>query len=214
MHTLIKLAIPANSSANADDLAKAILAKAILKIARKAGVEFAKRWEPFTLESGKQSYIIGKDILPKFPSTWNMQELWRTDIPSWSIPIKRVGDWSAVAAGGTGTGAPRVATIAGSPATLWLYPIPDSAYAVKALVKKKISALADVPVDFHDILIDEAYLSIAAAKNVNAATKLLEADEEELMRSGLAGWDGDTIPFTAAPGLETEGTGYDSTNLR
>lgn len=209
---LIQLALGGTTDAT-KQLAEALLAKSVLKIARQAGVEFRREWEPFALESSKADYIIGKDILKNWPSTWNMQELWRTDVPNWPIPIKNVGDYSDEALGRTGNGPPTVATIAGSPATLTLYPTPDSNYPVRALVQRRINGIDDIPDEYHDILVDQAYMFIAASRNPEVVAMLLKGDYKELASDGLAGWSGSVIPFEMAPGLETN-VGHDSHNLR
>ena len=191
---IVEAVIPATHP-NRNELAKAVLGKAVLKIARVQGVEFTKRWEGFSLETAKASYIIGKDILSKFPSLTAMQDLWRTDVSGWPIDIISVGKFSAESSGLTNTGPPRVATIHSNPPILEVYPIPDSDYPVRAKIRSKISAFNDVPSEYRDAVIDQALLFVKAMQDAGVLMRLTAENANEIRADGPLTWTGDTVGF-------------------
>lgn len=191
---IVESVLPA-AHPNRNDLAKAFLDKAVLKIARQQGVEFTKRWEAFSLETAKASYIIGKDILSKFPSLTAMQDLWRTDVSGWPIEILSVGKYSAESSGLTNSGPPRVATIHSNPPILEVYPIPDSDYPVRAKIRGKISAFDDVPTEYRDTVVDQALVFVKAMQDAGVLMRLTEQNVNEIRADGPLTWTGDTIGF-------------------
>jgi len=191
---MVKAAFPAEHP-NVDNLARAFLAKAVLKIARQQGVEFTKRWEPFSLTTGKSIYIIGRDILSKFPSLSSMQDLYRTDVSGWQIDIMSVGRYSAESSGLTNSGPPRIATIHSEPPILEVYPIPDSDYPVRAKIRGKISAFDDVPSEYRDIVTDQAVVFVRAMQDAGVLMRLTAENIEEIRADGPLIWTGDSIGF-------------------
>lgn len=191
---IVESAIPSGHPTR-NKLAQAFLGKSVLKIARVQGVEFTKRWEPFTLETAKPSYIIGKDILNKFPGMTAMQDLWRTDVSGWPIDILSVGKFSAESSGLTNTGPPRVATIHSNPPILEVYPIPDSDYPVRAKIRSKISAFEDVPSEYHDAVIDQALVFLKAMQDPGVLMRLTAENIHEIRADGPLTWTGDTVSF-------------------
>lgn len=208
---IVESALP-SAHPDRSELAKAFLGKAVLKIARQQGIEFTKRWEPFSLETGKSSYIIGSDILSKFPSLTAMQDLWRTDVSGWPIEILSVGKFSAESSGLTNSGPPRVATIHGAPPILEVYPVPDSDYPVRAKIRGKISAFDDVPTEYRDIVVDQALLFVKAMQDAGVLVKLTAENVEEIRADGPLTWTGDTIAFESI-GHRSSGLPPDRVNV-
>jgi hypothetical protein len=219
---IIKLAIPPTAT-NADEVAEAILKKALHKIARRTDVTFNQKVKAFNLTNGTADYKFGADIFtsPNDNRIWNMQELHRTDVQGWPIPIVGVDEFNFYSAGGTTTGAPYVATLHSDPIVLSVYPIPDSNYAVEALVRESIASLGEVPERYHDIV---ASYAAAFAKMIvesgqgrgsdKSIKDMADEDFEDLKHDGPTGWSGSVFQVEQPLGDQQTGVRVDSGNLR
>lgn len=202
-------------TANRDEVAKSYLKKAILRFGRMNDVGFNMDMVTFSTVSGQSTYDIGVDILPDNDEVWSIVELFRTDVERYKINIVGVDDFFDYAAGNTDTGEPQLATIHSQASILEFYPIPDSAYPMKAYVRKKIENFEDIPSSYHDILIDLANEDIKALDNPSLAMKKSEQGINELKGESLTKWTGSKITLARHLGDNTSRSGrVDSGNLR
>lgn len=186
----IALAVPQKDTASATTIAKSVLSIAIGKVGRMSGVTFNRDWLPFTFTANDPTYKLGSDILQKYPNVFNVQELWFTDVKGKKIRIVSLDEFNGWARGGTTTGRPTVGTVHSSSATLEVYPIPDSAYAAGAYIKRQVTQLADIPTPYHDLIYTKAIEFITAAGSPEMAAKLAKEAEDDVKRDSLIAWDG------------------------
>ena len=214
--TAIALAVP-KDRANAETVAKSMLALAIGKVGRMNGVSFNRDLVTFTFTANDATYKLGTEILQKYPNVWNLQELWFTDEQGHTVQIVALDEFNRTARGGTSTGRPTIGTIHSSTATLEIYPIPDSAYTACAYVKRPIIKLEDIPAPYHDLVYAKAIELIAAAPMAEMASKLAAEGTKEVQADALIAWDGSIVPVDRAiRGTtigETGGKRADSHNL-
>lgn len=180
---LIEVALRRNSSvqgtrvfdvdANLTEIAGDYLTAAVSKVGRAQAVEFNRAKVTFTLTSSKAEYKIGSDILSKHPHLFNMQYLWLTSDPGYRIDVISFDAFSGWARGRTTTGRPQKATLhSADPLLLELSPIPDSAYTVVAHAKENITDLEEIPLQYHDVILAEAYKLVHAAASGGMAQAL------------------------------------------
>jgi len=222
---IVEMAIP-SSAVSGDKLETvigAVIKKSIHKIGRRTDVSFNRHIVSFNLSSGEQDYEIGKDILTdtKYAKTWNMQDLWRTDVEGWPIPIYGYDQYQFYAAGSATSGAPYVATLHSKPIILSVYPIPDSNYPVKAQVRVLIDLLRSIPEMYHDIVASYAAafakIIVEAGKDGDGGLsimKMSDEDMDELKLDGATGWSGGVIQVERPLDGYDKVVGYDSRNLR
>lgn len=222
---IVEMAIPqsAVSGTNKEKVMDAVIKKSIHKIGRRTDVSFNRHIVSFNLSNGTQDYEIGSDILtdPKYVNTWNMQDLWRTDVEGWQITIYGYDQYQFHAAGGTTTGAPYVATLHSKPIVLSVFPIPDSNYPCKAQVRVLIDQLSNIPEMYHDIVASYAAafakVIVEAGKDGDSGQSILamsDEDMDELKLDGATGWSGGVIQVERPLDGYDEVAGYDSRNLR
>jgi len=199
---------------NAERIAKGHLKKAILKVGRMKGVDFNRDIQTFTLTTGKKEYVIGKDILSGVAGIWDIDELYLTDETRWPVKVIGIGDFDSYARGSTSTGKPQIATVHSSTATLEVWPIPDSAYNMKALVRKQIENFDDIPTGYHDVLVDYGIASIAVAGNPAVAVDFARSGLADVQADSRTSWEGNTILVERHLGGSSGATRADSGNLR
>lgn len=210
----IALAIKGDTT-NREEVAGVYLKKAILRLGRMDDVGFNMDMVTFNLVAGQKTYDIGVDILEDYDKIWNIKELHRTDESRYRVPIVGFEDFFDYASGNDDTGEPQIATIHSSDSILEFYPIPDSAYPMRAYVRKRINNFADIPVSFHDVLIDLAIESIASLSDAGVAVKRAEDGVNEIKGESLTKWTGNKIILARHLGDNTSSSGrVDSGNLR
>ena len=190
--TAIALAVP-KDRANADVIAKSMLALAISKVGRMSGVSFNRDLLTFNFVVGDNSYKLGIDILQKYPLIWNMQELWFTDQQGYKVRLVGLDEYNNSARGGTSTGRPTIGTLHSSTATLEVYPIPDSAYTMCAYVRRQVNQLSDIPAAYHDLLYAKAVELITVTTNPEMAIKMAAESTLEIKQDALTEWDGTLV---------------------
>ena len=225
LRRIVALAIPrtAVSGDEKEKVVDAVIKKSVHKIGRRTDVSFNRHIVTFSLSSGVQDYTIGTDILTdsKYATTWNMQDLWRTDVEGWQISIYGYDQYQFHAAGGTTSDAPYVATLHSKPIVLSVYPIPDSNYPCRAQVRVLVDKLSSIPEMYHDIV---ASYAAAFAKVVVEAgitkdgglsiMKMSDEDMDELRLDGATGWSGGVIQVERPLDGYDNVAGYDSRRLR
>jgi len=183
MEQLIELALRRNSSmqgtrvfdieANINATAKNVLTAAVGKVGRVQAVEFNRNQVTFNLTSGKASYKLKAEILSKHPILRNMEYMWITDEPGSHIQVLSYDDFSGWARGSSESGKPTKATLhSNDPLILEVWPSPDDAYEVVAHAKENITDLQNIPAEYHDVVLAEAYKLVHAAANPGAAISL------------------------------------------
>ena len=210
---VLRGALPTDK-AQSDDIAGGHLKKAILKLGRMKGVDFNRDIQTFALTANQKEYVIGKDILNGVSGVWDMDELYLIDKPNWPVKIVGIDRFDVDARGSTTTGVPVLATVHSSTATLEVWPSPDSAYNMKALVRKVITNFDDIPVGYHDVLIDYGLASIAAASAPAIAVQLAQAGLADVQADSRTSWEGSTIALENHLGDVGRSTRVDSGNLR
>lgn len=189
--TGIKLGLKGIPTADADEIARVYMKKSILRVGRINGVTWNKEAIEFTLTSGQQKYVMGVDI----PNLRGIGTLFRTDTQTNPIPVVDVNEFGRSARGSSTTGKPILATIHSDSVTLEFYPIPSGNYTIWGYIKKKIVNLADIPEEFHDVIIDYAIASIGASEDKSVAVAFARAGLDDLKDETLTVWDENVIPL-------------------
>ena len=200
--------VPEPHQANADAIADVYAKKAVLKLGRTKGVHWNRKAVPFTLTSGTSSYVIGADILTDFANLKNVQFLWRTDTQKEGIPVLPVQEFNKYARGSTTTGQPQIATVHSDNLTFEVWPSPDSDYSMWVYIRKNIQNFADIPAEYHDVLIDTAVAMLRDPKAFAAA------GIKEMQEDSVNAWSGNTVPILRHVGDVDGGVEADSQNLR
>jgi len=190
---LIHASIPSDA-ANRDEIADDLFEAAVLKIGRLPNVSFNTERITFNLTANKQDYIIGVDILSNFPEAWTIQHLWITDEAGHNIKVVSQDEYTANYAGSTTTGKPTRATIhsVDGVSKLSVWPIPDSAYGVTGYARKTVG-FADIPDQYHDAIITQAYLIWQARNNASVASALALDNEKDMQGDSRTSWSGSTF---------------------
>jgi len=207
------LAIPKDRD-NAKGIAEGHLKKAILKVGRMKGVDFNRDIQTFTLTANQKEYIIGRDVLNGVGGVWDIDELYLIDEERWPVNVVGIGDFDSYARGSDSTGKPQIATVHSSTAILEVWPTPDSAYNMKALVRKQIENFDDIPSGYHDVLVDYGIASIVAAGNPAVAVSFARDGLADVQADSRTSWEGNTILVARHLGDTGGSTRVDSGNLR
>lgn len=199
--------------ANAIEIAKACRQAAVLRIGRMRGVDFNKELITLTTVAGKASYVIGKDFASSFPVLKNIQNVWRTDRVSAEVQVVPLDEFSAHARGSSTAGGPRLATIHTSGTTIELWPTPDAAYALKCSCKKSITALKDIPNDYHDAVLAVGITIASYLQNPEGANYFLRDVMKDIQEDTMLGWDGSRFDVDRILDQTNTGRVSDSHNL-
>lgn len=199
--------------AAAKKIAKTFVKMAINNIARKRGVDFNREYKATTLTSGKGEYNLGVELFGGYPNLWSIEELWFTDTKGKWVVLLGMDDYNDRARGGTTTGRPKYGTVHSEPPILELYPIPDSAYAIRAYVTRKIDSLDDLPDIYHDVVYPLALSYVAASKDPNVAIALAKDGLNAVQADSKSGYTGSKIMVQRHLGTGLITDGSDSANL-
>lgn len=192
---LVAIAIPTDK-ANKLELAKSLVSSAILSIGRKNSVDFNQRTVTGNLISGTKEYIIGIDIFSGTQAISSLYNLHRTDTIKWPIGIIPKEEFYAKVGGYTNTGAPTLGTLEageGGVFKLVLYPVPDSAYPVKATVKVPVVKIQDIPDHYHDVIVSESIMLYGATQNPEVASVMLKRQDKSMEDDRLMSYSGKRI---------------------
>jgi len=214
IYDAVKLAVPAETSADRLSIAKVYVNMAIRTIGRMRGVPFNQFWTTMSLTNGKTTYVLGTDT----PSALNVSEMWRTDAAGWEIDIVAFDDFNSVVRGLTNSGPPQIATVyynQGGEPVLEVYPTPDSTYSIKALFRKRVDSYDDIPGEYDDVIYSVAVSLMRAVKDNNIAIQLAVAGLGDVRGDSMIAWNGSTIEISDNIG-RTSNTGrlIDSRSLR
>jgi len=202
----IAFSIPSDR-ADREAAARAFLSMAVRAVGRLDGVDFNRDWVTFNLISGQKEYVLGKDILSKYSEIRNIQKMWRTDTMGWDVSVVGLDLFNSLTRGGTGSGAPTHATLfrRNDQTYLEVYPNPDSAYEIKAPIKKVITSLDRIPDEYHDVVYAVGITLKNAAADPQIALALMQAGLTEIKNESLVGWTGSVVQIART--LDPEGTG-------
>lgn len=179
--------------ANREQLARSFIVSAVHSVGRKNGVDFNQRTATATLTSGTKEYIVGVDIFTGLGAISSIANLHRTDILKWPIELVPKEEFYDKVSGYTTTGTPVMATLeagAGEILTLVIYPIPDSAYPIKATVKVPVTDIQQIPSHYHDVIVAEANMMYAATKDAGIASVMLNRKEKSMEDDRLMSYQG------------------------
>ena len=197
-------------AADARDMAQGLLAAAVIKIGRMPAVSWNRRNVEFSFTSGKSSYETGKDIFGEFTDIKNIQYIWITDSNGSPVKMYSLQEFNRLARGLSSSGKPRIATMHSDDETLEVYPVPDSDYNAVAYVQRVISKFDDIPVEYHDLLVNYAN----ASYDTRTSVAFFAEGKKEAQGDTLTRWDGNTIRISRGVGDQDTVATADSGNLR
>ncbi|MCK5601668.1 hypothetical protein KAR91_07365 [Candidatus Pacearchaeota archaeon] len=209
----VALAVPSAHADRREDIADTFITMAIGKLNRLKDTDINQQYKEFTLTADKSSYKLGTDILAS-SKPWNMQDMYRTDVRSWSITIVDKDKFIPYARGSTITGPPTKATVYGNPPILEVFPIPDANYAVGAFIRVNITKIEDIDERYYDVVYASAIELITAAGSPEMARAVGTEGRHQMESDTMTAWDGTIIPLYRNIGQVGRRRKADSGNLR
>lgn len=209
----IEIAVRGDMS-NKREIAGSLLKSAIKRLTRVNGIDFNRETVTFSLITGQIVYKIGKDLFKNKGGIWTIEEVYRTDTPSWQVNVVGKTEFNCDARGSTMTGAPLSMTIHSSAKKLEVWPEPDSPYSLSGIIVKRLNNLVDIPEEYDDVLLHMAIESYHATQSVVLAEKLARQGRAEVADDSDTKWMGSQIPLRRNIGEQDSRPGVDSGNLR
>jgi len=202
---------------NATKLAEVGYESALASLGKIDCVPWNKVSDTITLQSGKDTYILGSDILTSHEDIRGVTQLWRTDEKNWPVHIYHIDRFNSYKRGNTETGKPYCATVhnnADGEKILEIFYIPDDAYSLWIQIRKSLT-LDMIDDDFLDIVIWKGVLAVADPKSgyyQKAKAEYLEI-MQALQRESYIKWDGTQIQPGYRFGHSGGSLGIDSGNF-
>lgn len=199
--------------AGATEIAKACRQAAVLYVGRMRGVDFNRELLTLNTIAGQTSYVVGKDFATNQPVLRNIQDIWRTDRTSAPIRLVPLDEFSAHARGSATVGAPQLATIHSNPKVLELFPTPSGVYTLKLYCKKRITALEQIPEDYHDVVLHVGITIAASLASPQFSLQMVKEGLADIQADTMLGWDGSRVDVDRILDQSTNARYSDSQNL-
>jgi hypothetical protein len=190
MVNIVKLAVPAARSAEAGALANAAIKMAILRFNKAEQADFNHKEITFSLVANKKDYTIGKDLV-------------------FTDATKSLG-FSDMYIDGTG-GNPiemlsheQFAGYATNSVRAGFWPIPDSAYTIRCMLKLPVAGFDSIPEESQPELKALALQEVLALVDPNVVAMQAAKAEITIRSLGTQKWSGQNIPV--GRGMDNSGS--------